>query len=70
MDEKLAELMKNGWSWRSGGGYVPTDADLKKIAEMINSGIDQSGVLIKDKSSGTAYDIYVKDGSLMMEKSE
>jgi len=69
-DEKLKELMKNGWSWRSGGGYVPTDADLEKIAGMINSGIAQNGVLLKDKKSGETFDIYVKNGSLMMEKSE
>ena len=71
MDEKLAKLMKDGWSYRkSGANYVPTDEDLQKIAGMINSGVAQDGVLLTDKKTGNTYDIYVKDGKLMMEESE
>lgn len=50
--------------------YTPTDADLEKIAGMINSGVAREGVLITDKSTNKTYDIYVKDGKLMMEENE
>lgn len=69
MDEKLKKLMSDGWSWRaSGTNYTPTDADLEKIAEMINSGITQGGVLLTDKKTGETFDIYVSNGKLIMEK--
>lgn len=71
MDEKLKKLMSDGWSWRSSGvNYTPTDADLEKIAGMINSGIAQGGILITDNGTGETYDIYVDNSKLMMKKVE